>query len=231
MRELWVAEGAHGLDDLLRSAAAATLPVQRVSRAQLDRMASDHQGVVARLAPRVGASLDGLLRAGPNLLVALAGIEDPHNLGAVARSAEAAGAEGLIVPQRRSAPVSAAAQRAAAGALEYLPVAHVVNLNRALEACKRAGLWACAADPEAAQLSWEVDLTVPLVVVIGSEGHGLPRLVRDRCDMRVRLPMAGRTRSLNASVAAGVLLYEVLRQRSATQSQRARVDGARTLRL
>jgi 23S rRNA (guanosine2251-2'-O)-methyltransferase len=224
VERVWVAEGARGLGDVLAAANAAAISVESRHRRDLDQMAPDNQGVVASVASRPRRRLDDLL-PGANLLVAAAGIEDPRNLGAIARSAEAAGAQGLIIPERRSAGITPAAEHAAAGALEHLPVATVVNMTRALESCKRAGLWICGADPDGPFLAWEADLTVPLVVVIGGEGRGLPRLVREACDLRVRLPMAGRTASLNASVAAGVLLYEIMRQRAVMTAFARRVDA------
>lgn len=229
VQRIWVAVGAHGVGELLAAAEAARVPAETVPRAELDRMSPtpDHQGVVAVVRARRGVSLTDLL-PGSTLLVAAAGIEDPHNLGAIARSAEAAGAQGLIVPERRSVGITPVAERAAAGAFEHLPVATVVNMRQALEACKRAGLWVCAADPEGPQLAWEADLTARLVVVIGGEGHGLPRLVREACDIRVRLPMAGRVESFNASVAAGMLLYEIMRQRAVMTASAGRVDAPPT---
>jgi 23S rRNA (guanosine2251-2'-O)-methyltransferase len=213
VERLWIAAGGHGLANVLAAAEAAAVRPESRPRAELDRLAPDHQGVVAEVRPRPRVRLESLL-PGADLLVAPAGIEDPHNLGAIARSAEAAGAQGMILPERRSAGVTAAAARAAAGAFEHLPVATVVNLNQALTACKRAGLWVCGADPGAGRMAWEVDLTGRLVLVLGGEGRGMPRLVRESCDLRVRLPMAGHVESLNASVAAGVLLYEIMRQRA-----------------
>jgi 23S rRNA (guanosine2251-2'-O)-methyltransferase len=226
VQRLWVAAGGRGLGQVMAAAAAAGVPAETVPRPELDRMTPglEHQGVAAAVRGRRPSALADLLR-GADLLVAAAGIEDPHNLGAIARSAEAAGAQGMILPQRRSAGVTPAAERAAAGAFEHLPVATVANMRQALEACKRAGMWVCAADPGARDLAWEADLTGSLVVVIGGEGRGLPRLVRESCDIRVRLPMAGRVESLNASVAAGVLLYEIMRQRAAAARVRLRVDA------
>jgi 23S rRNA (guanosine2251-2'-O)-methyltransferase len=224
VRRLWLAEGARGLQEVLAAARAAQVTGEWLPRAELDRLAPDHQGVVAAVRPRPAVALETLLAAG-DLLVAAAGVEDPRNLGAIARSAEAVGARGLILPRHRAAPVTPAAERAAAGAFEHLPVAVVTNLVRALAACQRAGLWACAADPDAELAFWDADLTVPLVVVVGGEGRGLPHLVRERCDLRVRLPMAGRVASLNAAVAAAVLLYEVARQRRAAAAASGRVDA------
>ncbi|MGX8706395.1 MAG: 23S rRNA (guanosine(2251)-2'-O)-methyltransferase RlmB, partial [bacterium] len=145
-------------------------------------------------------------------IVVLDGITDPHNLGAIIRSAECAGAHGVVIPERRAAGLSPAAAKAAAGALNHMPVARVKNLNRALEELKAAGLWitGAAMDGESA---WSADLTGPIALVIGSEGDGIARLTLEKCDRVVSLPAKGHIDSLNASVAAGVLMYEILRQR------------------
>jgi 23S rRNA (guanosine2251-2'-O)-methyltransferase len=208
---------AEGLDpdprlDELRGAAA---PVQEVPQARIAALAQGaHQGVVAELKPREFLTLRQLLDVGPRLLVALDGIEDPQNLGAILRSAEAAGADGVVLPERRSAPLSAVAVKASSGASEHLRLARVSGLPSAVAEIRRNGIWCVALDPHGDLLPWEFDLTQPVCVVVGGEGHGVHRLVRERCDARVRLPMAGRIASLNASAAAAALLYEVARQRS-----------------
>jgi len=144
-------------------------------------------------------------------------LEDPQNLGSLIRSAEAAGAHGLVVPDRRSVGVTPAVVRASAGATEHLAVATVVNLARTLRELKAAGLWIVGLDAGAEQRYDLADLTVPLAIVVGSEGKGLSRLVAEQCDLRVRLPMAGRTASLNAAVAGAIVLYETVRQRLAAR--------------
>jgi 23S rRNA (guanosine2251-2'-O)-methyltransferase len=185
-----------------------------VPAARLGALASGvHQGVVAELKPRAFLSLRELLETGPDLLVALDGVEDPQNLGAILRSAEGAGAGGAIFPERRSAPLSAAAIKASAGASEHLPLCRVPGLAAAITELKRSGLWCVALDPEGELLPWEFDLRQPVCLVVGGEGTGVHRLVRERCDARLRLPMAGKVASLNASAAASSLLYEVNRQR------------------
>jgi 23S rRNA (guanosine2251-2'-O)-methyltransferase len=146
--------------------------------------------------------------------VVLDGIEDPQNFGAIARVAEAAGAAGLVVQKRRSAPVTGAAVKASAGALAHLPVVSVVNLPRAIGELKAAGIWTVGLDSDAEQSIYSIDLRVPLALVIGAEGRGLRRLVREKCDWRVSLPMMGLVTSLNASVAGGIALFEAVRQRS-----------------
>jgi 23S rRNA (guanosine2251-2'-O)-methyltransferase len=199
------------LAELRRLTSVQEVPVERV--AALAEGA--HQGVVAELKPRRFVPLRELLAARPTLLVALDGIEDPQNLGAVLRSAEAAGAEGVILPERRSAPLSGAAVKASSGASEHLRLCRVAGLPSAISEVKRSGLWCVALDPHGELLAWEFDLRQPVCVVVGGEGAGVHRLVRERCDARLRLPMAGRVASLNASAAAAALLYEVARQRSA----------------
>jgi 23S rRNA (guanosine2251-2'-O)-methyltransferase len=206
---------AEGLDPDPRVAELTRLaPVERVPAARLAALASGvHQGVVAELKPRAFLSLRELLETSPDLLVALDGVEDPQNLGAILRSAEVAGARGAILPERRSAPLSAAAVKASAGASEHLPLCRVPGLAAAIKELKRSGLWCVALDPEGELLPWEFDLRQPVCVVVGGEGTGVHRLVRERCDARLRLPMAGKVASLNASAAASALLYEVNRQR------------------
>jgi 23S rRNA (guanosine2251-2'-O)-methyltransferase len=178
-----------------------------------------HQGVAARLREFAYASLDDLLARAtasgrPPLVVVLDGLQDPHNLGAVIRSADALGVHGVVLPRDRSVGVTATVARASAGAVEHVPVARVTNLSRALEELKAAGLWVAAADPEADQVLWDARLDGPLAVVIGAEGAGVRPGVLKHCDLRLRIPMAGRVASLNASVSAALVLYEVARQRS-----------------
>ena len=205
------------LSDLAQSKG---IPVETVSRQWLDNLAGGvaHQGVMAEAEPVAYLELDELLALVPAdatpLLVALDQVQDPHNLGAVIRTAAAAGAHGLIIPERRSASLSPGTLKAAAGVADWFPVARVVNLARALDELKERGLWVVGADGAAAQTYWQVDLARPLVLVIGGEDRGLGRLVREKCDMLARLPMQPAVPSLNASVAAAIMLYEVVRQRS-----------------
>lgn len=201
--------------------------VEVVDRARLDAMAPGvNQGVAAELRPRRNWTLKELLEVEPSLLVALDSILDPQNLGAILRSAEVAGADGVIVPEHRSAPLSAAAVKAASGATELLRIASVAGLPSAVAEVKRAGVWCVALDPRGEMLPWEFDFTQPVCVVVGSEGEGVHRLVKERCDARVRLPSYGHVASLNASAAAASLLYEVSRQRTiAAGSERGRRPG------
>jgi 23S rRNA (guanosine2251-2'-O)-methyltransferase len=211
--------------DLLALARAAGVRVEEVTRDQVDEVAQGqvHQGVVAVAPPFPYADLKRVLTGisvGKQILVAIDGITDPHNVGSIARTAEAVGAAGLLVPSRRASGVTATVEKAAAGALAHLPVVRVTNLVRALEQCKKAGFWVVGLDAEG-----DVDVTEsPLldesvVVVVGSEGSGLAHLTQLQCDQLVRLPMRGRVASLNASVAAAVAMYEVLRRH-----ERARPD-------
>jgi 23S rRNA (guanosine2251-2'-O)-methyltransferase len=204
--------------DLIAEARRAGVPVDTVSEEQASRLAGGrpHQGVIAEVqAPQdwTPADLVAAARA-PGLFVVLDGIEDPHNLGALARSAEAAGCHGLILPRHRSAPLSAVAIKSSAGALEHLPVAEVPNLARAIEQLQAAAIWTIGLDGTADTSLFTLDLAdEPVCIVVGSEGTGLHRLVRDSCDALVRIPMSGQIESLNASVAGALALFEVHRRR------------------
>lgn len=196
--------------------------VQRVWRApetsaeELERLCGspDHQGVVAEVDPFPYADPEALLRGEDPLLVALDQVQDPRNLGAVCRSAEFAGAAGVLVPERRAAAVTAAACKASAGAVEHLSVAHVRNLADWLGAAKAAGFWIWGADAEAESPPWTADLTGPTVLVLGGEGKGIRPRVAAACDGHLALPRSGRVESLNVSAAATALLFEARRQRS-----------------
>ena len=215
--------GTGAVGDIERLAAAAGIPVRDAQPGELERLAPGavHQGVVALAPPFPLVDLDRLLAHAetsgrPQLLVAVDGVTDPHNLGSIARTAEAVGAHGLVLPDRRSAPVTPVVEKSAAGALAHLPVAGVTNLVRALADLAKAGVWSLGLDGEAPSTLAEHPLASgPVVLVVGAEGDGLSRLVRERCDALVRLPMHGRVGSLNASVAAGVALYTLLAARGA----------------
>jgi 23S rRNA (guanosine2251-2'-O)-methyltransferase len=197
------------LDELAKLAPIEVVPPER-----LEAMAAGvHQGVAAELKPRRVWTLKELLATNPTLLVALDGIMDPQNLGAILRSAEVAGADGAIIPEHRSAPLSPAAVKASSGASELLAIATVSGIPSAIAEVKRAGIWCAALDVRGEMPPWEFDLTQRVCIVVGSEGEGVHRLVRDRCDVRLRLPVAGHVASFNASAAAAALLYEVQRQR------------------
>jgi 23S rRNA (guanosine2251-2'-O)-methyltransferase len=213
--------GRSALGDLLDLAQRRGVEVQTVPRSVIDAEARSgaHQGVLAVVAPIQPIGLPELLAvplAGrePPFFLALDGVEDPHNLGALARSAEAAGCHGLILPRHRSAPLSAVAVKSSAGALEHLPVAEVPNLARAVDQLRAAGVWCIGLDGTADASLFTLELAdEPVCIVVGSEGAGLHRLVRDSCDALVRIPMSGQIESLNASVAGALALFEVRRRR------------------
>lgn len=186
-----------------------SVPVRFERREVLDRLSGGaaHQGVVALGAAHQYRELEELLETA-RLLVVLDGVEDPHNLGAIIRTAHAAGAAGVVVPERRSAPLTEAVAKAAAGALEYLPVARVGNLNRALEILKQRGFWIYGLDARGEHAYDAIDYAAPTVFVLGAEGRGLHQQVRKHCDFVVRIPLAGQIASLNVSVVAGIVLFE-----------------------
>jgi 23S rRNA (guanosine2251-2'-O)-methyltransferase len=217
LERLLVAQGAGGprLQEIIDLARRMSVPVRFEPRTALDRLAgsSAHQGVVALGAAQKYADLD-TAAARSELVVVLDGVEDPHNLGAIIRTAYAAGAGSVIIPERRAASVTDVVAKAAAGALEHLPVARVANINRALEDLKERGFWIYGLDERGEQDYDGVDYGAPTAFVLGGEGKGLHEQVRKHCDMLVRIPMAGKISSLNVSVAAGVVLFEWKRRRS-----------------
>jgi 23S rRNA (guanosine2251-2'-O)-methyltransferase len=212
-----IARGAGGprMQEIIDLARRSATPVRFEPRDALDRLAASaaHQGVVALGAAKTYATLDNLPEAA-ELVVVLDGIEDPHNLGAIARTAHAAGAAAVIIPERRAAGLTETVAKAAAGALEYLPVIRVTNLNRAIETLKERGFWIYGLDQRGEQVYTETAYNLPTAVVLGGEGKGLHDQVRKHCDVLVRIPMAGRIASLNVSVAAGIALFEWRRRTS-----------------
>lgn len=230
LRKILVARSAHGaaIREILRQAHSRGVVVQFVDPRQLRSM-PDAQGVVGFASARPVVDLDEILAAAasrgqPPFVLVCDGIEDPANLGAILRTAEGAGVHGVVIPKHRAVGLTPAVARTSAGAIEHVPVAQVANVVQALERLKAAGLWVAGAHPDAEKLYHQARLVPPLALVVGGEERGLSRLVRERCDLLVRLPMRGRLASLNVSVAAGVLLYEVLRQstdgRAAPRSDR-----------
>ena len=205
---------ATGNAQVAQAAKAAGVPVQNVSQQRVAELAAGgvHQGIVARVAPYPYVELEDLLSTPVPLVVVLDGVTDPHNLGAVLRVADAAGASGVVIPKDRAAGVTAAAVKASAGASEHVPVARVTNLRRAVDQMQRAGLWVYAAEVRGTPYG-DLDLTGPTGLVLGSEGRGVRRLVREGCDGAISIPMLGAVGSLNVSVAAALLLYEARRQR------------------
>lgn len=205
------------VSETIARASQRGIPLRFEARETLDRMSGGlpHQGVIAVVSEKALLDLHTLLAEvrEPAFVVVLDGVEDPRNLGAVLRSAECAGADGVVIPERHSAGLSEAAARASAGALEYVKVARVGNLSQALDAMKARGLWIVGYDAEGKERWDAVDLKKPIAVVVGGEGRGIRRLIREKCDHLVSLPLFGHVTSLNVSVAAGIALYEVVRQR------------------
>ena len=219
VEKLLVAQGdlSGAARDIIRMAREAGAVVQQVDRSRLDQIYPAHQGMLAFVAAVEYKTIDDMFalareRGEDPFLVLLDGVTDPHNVGAIIRSAECAGAHGVILPERRAAGLGPAAAKAAAGALSYMPIAREKNLNRTIDELKARGVWVIgtAMDGENAMTA---DLTGPVALVIGSEGEGISRLTLEKCDRTLTLPMKGSIESLNASVAAGVLMYEVLRAR------------------
>ncbi|HEX8180541.1 MAG TPA: 23S rRNA (guanosine(2251)-2'-O)-methyltransferase RlmB [Pyrinomonadaceae bacterium] len=238
VERITVAEGAQAarLHELFELARAGGIPVRRAPRAELQRLApgANHQGVVASVAAVAYADADELLellaarvaQAAPPLAVVLDGVEDPRNLGAIIRTCECAGVDAVFVPERRAAGLTETVAKSAAGALEYVPVARAANVARLVEELKERNIWTVgtAADAPLAYTDW--DWTRPSALLLGSEGEGLRRLVRERCDALVQIPLRGHISSLNVSVAAGVVLYEALRQRTAVLRSTGREPDA-----
>ena len=223
VKELRVGERTDDrLKQVLALAAQQAVRIKRVPADALDRDSRRgvHQGVVAEVEKGTDFSVEEIVRgaSGAPLIVVLDGIEDPHNLGAIVRTADAAGVDGLVVQSRRSAARDGAAAKASAGALAHVRIAEVVNIARALEELKDAGVWTIGLAGEALDSYEKMDLTLPTALVLGAEGSGLRRLVRERCDRLASIPMVGHVGSLNVSVAAGIVLFEAVRQRSAKDS-------------
>jgi 23S rRNA (guanosine2251-2'-O)-methyltransferase len=220
IRRVLIADGAHGLEGLVAEARGTRVRYEIVDRRELDRRAGDHhQGVVAEADPFQYSHSDDLLadaeqRGEPPLLLALDSLQDPQNFGTLLRTAQAVGAHGVLVPEHRAVGVTPAVSNASAGAVEHLRVARVTNLARTLGQLKARGVWVYGLTVDANTPYWEADLSGPAALVVGSEGSGLGRLVRETCDMLVSIPMApGAIQSLNASVAASLVLYDAFRQR------------------
>ena len=216
LERILIAKGAGGprLQEIIELARKASIPVRFEPRDALERLAGggSHQGVVALGSASKYVDVDDLA-AGGGLLVVLDGVEDPHNLGAIIRTSHAAGAAGIVVPERRAAGLTEVVAKAAAGALEYLPVARAGNINRTLESLKQRDYWIYGLDERGDQDYDRVNYNAPTALVFGGEGKGLHDLVRKHCDALVRIPMAGKIPSLNVSVAAGIVLFDWKRKR------------------
>jgi len=211
--------GPHRIGDIIREAKSHSVPFLFVPKHKLDQLAPGHQGVLAETSAKAFSSLEEILSgAGQPFLVLLDEVEDPQNLGAVIRSAEGADVDGLILPERRSAGLTDAVATVSAGALEHVKVARVPNLARAMGELKEHGVWLVGADGSASGLWFEFDYTLPVGIVLGSEGRGLRSIVRKSCDKLLAIPLSGKVNSLNVASAASVFLFEVVRQRRAVQA-------------
>ena len=218
------------LKRILELARERRIPVHRVPRLNLDRALSEtrHQGVVARIAAAEYANAEDLIESlaakigtdDPPLAIGLDGLEDPRNMGSILRTAECAGVHGVFIPERRATGLTDVVAKVAAGALEYVPVARVTNLVRLIEALKERNIWVVGTAGDGPRVYTEWDWKLPVAIILGNEGRGLHRLVSERCDALVRIPVRGHIESLNVAVAAGILLYEAVRQRGRLSSQR-----------
>ena len=222
INKLWIASGDRegSVSEIAALAKERGIVVQYVERAKIESLAGGHrhQGVLAYVAPVPYAELDDILKAAEEkgeapFLVLLDELEDPHNLGALLRTADATGVHGILIPKRRSVSLNATVAKTSAGAVEYVPVARIGNIAQTLKKLKEKGFWVAGADMDGEKAYYEADLTGSLVLVVGSEGRGMSRLTKEACDFIVSMPMVGRINSLNASVAGSILMYESMRQR------------------
>jgi 23S rRNA (guanosine2251-2'-O)-methyltransferase len=206
------------IQEIVEMARQSHVRISFEERSWLDRKSGGlrHQGVVCFAAEMATLEAEDILEQAksPGLLIILDGIEDPHNLGAILRSAEAAGVDGVFLPQHRSAALSATVVKASAGATSHIRLARITNLAQLIESLKKKGFWVAGLDADSDKSIWQVDLTVPTALILGSEGSGMHRLVKKKCDYVVSLPIRGAVSSYNVSVAAGIALYEVIRQRA-----------------
>ncbi len=222
VNKIFIKAGLQGgsLGKIIAAAQSAAVPVEYVQPEKLDRLAPGirHQGIVALASPIAFSSLDTVLERAVSrnempFLLLLDELQDPQNVGALIRSADAAGVHGVLLPRRRSCPLNMVVAKISAGAVNYVPVVQIGNIVQTLRSLKEQGFWVVGADMEGDSLYFETDLDRPLVLVVGAEGKGMGHLVKENCDMLVRIPMQGGVNSLNASAAGAILLYEVVRQR------------------
>ncbi|MDD9314431.1 23S rRNA (guanosine(2251)-2'-O)-methyltransferase RlmB [Cytobacillus firmus] len=221
INKIFIAEGSQSgqMQQVIDLAKSAGVLVQFVPKKKIDGMAEgNHQGVIAQVAAYQYAEIDDLFAAAEKkneapFFLLLDEIEDPHNLGSIMRTADAVGAHGIIIPKRRAVGLTATVAKASTGAIEYIPVVRVTNMARTIDELKERGVWIAGTDAKGKQDYRQMDGAMPLGLVIGSEGKGMGRLIRDKCDFLINLPMAGHVTSLNASVAAALLMYEVYRKR------------------
>ncbi|MBB5356513.1 23S rRNA (guanosine2251-2'-O)-methyltransferase [Anoxybacillus mongoliensis] len=221
MNKIWIAEGSQRgqIQSIIQLAKEMGITVQYVPKKKMDQLSEgNHQGVIAQVAAYRYYDIDDLFKKAEEqgeapFFIILDELEDPHNLGSIMRTADAVGAHGIIIPKRRSVGLTATVAKASTGAIEYVPVVRVTNLARTVDELKERGVWIFGTDAKGNEDYRQLDGVIPLALVIGSEGKGISRLLRDKCDVLVRLPMIGHVTSLNASVAASLLMYEVYRKR------------------
>lgn len=223
INKIWIAENAQKqfAGPIVAEAKNLGILVQFTDKRKLDQMVEglQHQGVIAQVAAYEYVEVEDILAKAKALgqdpfILILDEIEDPHNLGSILRTADCTGVHGVIIPKRRSVGLTATVSKTSAGAVEYVPVARVTNISQTIEQLKEQGVWVAGTDVTAAQDVYKANFSMPIALVIGNEGKGVGRLIKERCDFLVKLPMSGNVNSLNASVAAGVLMYEVVRQRN-----------------
>jgi len=228
LNKIWVAEGLNkkSIGEILSLAREAKVIVQSVPKQRLDSLLDvNHQGIIASVAAYRYAELEDLFNVAakreedPFFLI-LDELEDPHNLGSILRTADATGVHGVIIPRRRSVGLTATVAKASTGAIEHIPVVRVNNLSQTVEELKKRGVWVAGTDATGSTDYRVMDATLPLAVIIGSEGKGMSRLLREKCDFLYHLPMKGQVTSLNASVAASLLMYEVLRKRQPFKTEK-----------
>lgn len=220
INKVWIADGVKktGVEELIELAKEQGVLVQFVPKQKVDKLAENHQGIVASVAAYNYAELDDLFHAAKAknedpFFIILDELEDPHNLGSIMRTADAIGAHGIIIPKRRAVGLTAVVAKASTGAIEHVPVVRVTNLAQTVEELKERGVWIAGTDAKGSADYRKMDATLPLALIIGSEGKGMSRLLKDKCDFLYHLPMVGHVTSLNASVAAALLMYEVYRKR------------------
>ncbi|MCR2823259.1 23S rRNA (guanosine(2251)-2'-O)-methyltransferase RlmB [Lederbergia panacisoli] len=222
INKIWIAEGSQKgqMQVIIKLAKERNVLIQYVPKQKLEQNTKEnHQGVIAQVAAYQYAEVDDLFahasksQEDPFFLI-LDELEDPHNLGSILRTADAAGVHGIIIPKRRAVGLTATVAKLSTGAIEYIPVARVTNIARTIDELKERGIWVFGTDAKGSQDYRKMDATLPLAIVIGSEGKGIGRLIREKCDFLIHLPMAGHVTSLNASVAAALLMYEVHRKRN-----------------
>ncbi|GEN83510.1 23S rRNA (guanosine(2251)-2'-O)-methyltransferase RlmB [Sporosarcina luteola] len=226
LNKIWIAEGLNkkSIGEILSLAKQSGIIVQAVPKQKLDGMLDvNHQGIIASVAAYAYAELDDLFAIARNrsedpFFLILDELEDPHNLGSILRTADAAGVHGIIIPKRRSVGLTGVVAKASTGAIEHIPVVRVNNLSQTVEELKKAGVWIAGTDAKGSQDYRTMDATLPLAIIIGSEGKGMSRILKEKCDFLYHLPMVGQVTSLNASVAASLLMYEVLRKRKPLNS-------------